>query len=171
MWTVIPIHKAFCPYLELQVEHIFKHSFFDYVAHAWHVVPGFFLRVLWHSQSGRNSQNNLAKFGYILDMKVEKNRIFFTLGTLLEINYKNWKFERKPFQNLANLGHFFPWEILCIGWNHFFKETWLYGLSWHFINQDPCPSSGMFLSASKKILVWINACWSRRIIGTHITRE
>jgi hypothetical protein len=33
---------------------------------------GFLLRILWQSQSGNHSQNNLAKFGYILDMKVEK---------------------------------------------------------------------------------------------------
>ncbi len=32
----------------------------------------FFLRIFWCSQSGDHSQNNLAKFGYILDMKVGK---------------------------------------------------------------------------------------------------
>ncbi len=34
-------------------------------------VQGFFLRILWCSSlSGHHSQNNLAKFGYILDVKV-----------------------------------------------------------------------------------------------------
>ncbi len=163
MWTVIPVHKAFCLYLGLQVDH---------VAHAWHVVPGFFLRILWHSQSGHHSRNNLAKFGYILDMKVEREQnpsIF--LAPYWNLIIKTGNLKKKPFSNLANLGNFFPWEILCIGWNHFFLKTGFYGLSWLFINQDPCPSSGMFLLASRKCLVWINACWSRRIMGTPITCE
>jgi hypothetical protein len=39
---------------------------------------GFLLMILWCSQSGDYSENNLAKFGYIIDMKVEflRNRIF-----------------------------------------------------------------------------------------------
>jgi len=45
----------------------------------------FFLRILWHSQSGNHSKNNLAKFGYILDMKVEKKKtrilLYFWLPT------------------------------------------------------------------------------------------
>jgi len=127
-----------------------------------------FLRILWHSQSGRHSQNNLAKFGYILDMKVEKKNSFYIFGSLLlESNCKNWQFEKKTLSKSGKFGSFFP----CIGWNHIFKETWLYGLSWIFINQDPCPSFGMFLLASRKFLVWINARGSRRIISTYITCE
>jgi hypothetical protein len=34
--------------------------------------PGFLLRDLWWSQSGNHPENDLAKFGYILDMEVEK---------------------------------------------------------------------------------------------------
>jgi hypothetical protein len=36
--------------------------------------PGFSLRILWCSQSGDNPENNLAKFGYIVDVKVEKEQ-------------------------------------------------------------------------------------------------
>jgi hypothetical protein len=32
---------------------------------------GFLLRILWCNQSGNHPESNLAKFGYILDMKVE----------------------------------------------------------------------------------------------------
>jgi len=40
----------------------------------WGVFFFFFslLRILWCSQSGNHSENNLAKFGYIVDMKVKK---------------------------------------------------------------------------------------------------
>jgi hypothetical protein len=34
----------------------------------------FFLRILWCSQSDDDSENSLAKFGYIIDMKVEKKK-------------------------------------------------------------------------------------------------
>ncbi len=39
------------------------------------LVPGFVLRILWCSESGNHPGNNFAIFGYIIDMKVEKNRI------------------------------------------------------------------------------------------------
>jgi hypothetical protein len=35
---------------------------------------GFLLRILWCSQSDDRPENNLAKFGYILEMKVEKKQ-------------------------------------------------------------------------------------------------
>jgi hypothetical protein len=35
-------------------------------------IPGFLLRILWWCQSGGHPENNLARFGYILDMKVGK---------------------------------------------------------------------------------------------------
>jgi hypothetical protein len=57
-----------------QVEHIFKHSFFTMLHMLNMLYQGFFLRILWHSQSGHHSQNNLAKFGYILDMKVPQKK-------------------------------------------------------------------------------------------------
>jgi hypothetical protein len=34
--------------------------------------PGFLLRIFWCSQSDDHPENNLANFGCILDMKVEK---------------------------------------------------------------------------------------------------
>jgi hypothetical protein len=41
---------------------------------------GFLLMILWCSQSVDHAENNLAKFGYILDIKVEEKQdpsIFF----------------------------------------------------------------------------------------------
>jgi len=58
------------------------------------------------SQSGNHPENNLAKFGYIIDMKVEKNiGSFYILGYLLEVIVRLWQFQIFEFQNLANLGH------------------------------------------------------------------
>ncbi len=89
---ILHVHKAFTPYMGLPVEHIFKRSFLT----AFHIIDmlyaGFLLRILW---SGHHSQNNLAKLGYILDMKVGKTREFFyILGFLLQLTHKNltiWK--------------------------------------------------------------------------------
>jgi hypothetical protein len=54
---------------------------------------------------------DLARFGYILHMKVEKQtEFFYILGYLLELIIKTWQSEIF-FGNLANLGHFFPWKI------------------------------------------------------------
>jgi len=39
------------------------------------------LRILGCSQSGNHPENNLTTFGYILGMKVEKNRILLYLAT------------------------------------------------------------------------------------------
>ncbi len=54
--------------------------------------PGFLLRILWCSQSDKHPKNNLAKFGYILNMKVGKkekqNHTIF--GYLLELIIKNY---------------------------------------------------------------------------------
>jgi hypothetical protein len=48
------------------------------------------LRILSCSQSGDHPENNLAKFGYMLDMKVEKKRTVSMLscGCLLEVLIK-----------------------------------------------------------------------------------
>jgi hypothetical protein len=51
-------------------------------------IPGFLLRILWCSQSGGHPENNLAKFGYILEMKVEKNRILLCFWLSLELIIK-----------------------------------------------------------------------------------
>jgi hypothetical protein len=42
--------------------------------------------ILWYSQSGDRPENNLAKSGYVPDMKVEKKKkkqSFYILGYLL----------------------------------------------------------------------------------------
>jgi hypothetical protein len=45
------------------------------------------------SQSGHHPENNLAKFGYILDMKLGKKKILsIFLGYLLELIIKVWRF-------------------------------------------------------------------------------
>jgi len=45
--------------------------------------------ILWCSQSGHHPENDLAKFGYMLDMKVEKkSESFYILGYLLEFIIK-----------------------------------------------------------------------------------
>jgi hypothetical protein len=92
---ILHVHKAFSPYMGLQLEHIFKHNFltiFDIISI---LCLGFFWTILWSSQSGHHSQNNLAKFGYILDMKVGKTReSFYILGFLLQLTHKSlaiWK--------------------------------------------------------------------------------
>jgi hypothetical protein len=54
-------------------------------------------RILWCSESGDYPENNLAKLGYILDMKVEKKqKAFYIFGYLLKLIIKK----------LGNLGHF-----------------------------------------------------------------
>jgi len=57
----------------------------------------FFFSFLWCNWSGNQPLGDLARSGYILDMKAEKNRILlhFWLPT-----------GKKFFGNLANLGHF-----------------------------------------------------------------
>jgi hypothetical protein len=67
--------------------------------------------ILWCSQSGHHPENNLAKFGYILDMKVEKkSKSFYVLGYLLELIIKIWRFGKKF---LLSLGHLFH-EKSCV---------------------------------------------------------
>ncbi len=85
--------------------------------HTW-----FLLRILWCSQSDNHPENNLAKFGYIIDMKIRKQTIsFYILGYLLEVSIKVWQFGIFKFQKSDKFGPFFPWKILCIGQNHIFQ--------------------------------------------------
>jgi len=43
-------------------------------------------------QSGNHPENNLGKFGYILDIKVgQKPKSFYILGYLLELVIKIWR--------------------------------------------------------------------------------
>jgi hypothetical protein len=75
------------------------------------LVPGFVLRILWCSESGNHPGNNFAIFGYIIDMKVEKNRILLyswlpTVSchkTLAMWNFFSWKSgEYGPFYPLKD---------------------------------------------------------------------
>jgi hypothetical protein len=79
---------------------------------------GFVVRILWRSQSSDHSQNNLAKFGYALDMKVGKKESFYILGYLLELIIKIWK---KNSSISGEFESFFSWKFLCLGRNHIFK--------------------------------------------------
>jgi hypothetical protein len=58
-------------------------------------LQGFFLSILWCNQSGNHPENNLAKFGYILDMKVgkkkKKTEYFFILGWNLSSKFDDLK--------------------------------------------------------------------------------
>jgi len=56
----------------------------------------------------------------VTSVKVEKKK---KDGYLLELIIKIQRFEKEKenLLNLANLGHFFPWKILCIGQNHTFQ--------------------------------------------------
>jgi len=55
-------------------------------------------------------------------MKVgKKGIIFIFLTTYWNLSSKYGNLETFLFENLANLGHFFPWKILCIGQNHIFR--------------------------------------------------
>ncbi len=59
---------------------------------SWYIISlsqsGFLLRILWCIQNGDHPENNLAKFGYILDMKVGKKQ----KPPMFLATYKNlWK--------------------------------------------------------------------------------
>jgi hypothetical protein len=65
------------------------------------------MTTIWLNYFLDESVNNLAKFGYILDVKVEnKQKPFYILGYLLELIIKIWQF-RIFLKNLANVGHLF----------------------------------------------------------------
>jgi hypothetical protein len=51
------------------------------------------MMTIWLNYFLDESVNNLAKFGYILDVKVEnKQKPFYILGYLLELIIKIWQF-------------------------------------------------------------------------------
>jgi len=74
---------------------------------------GFLSRILWCSQSGNHSQINLAKFGYILDVKVgKKTELCYILSYVLELIIKIWQIKKKILQKFGEFGSFFPWKFL-----------------------------------------------------------
>ncbi len=85
---------------------------------------GFLFRILWCSQSDNHPENNLAKFGYIRDMKVGKTKKKKNRSLLY-----SWLPSRRYHKTLAIWkleiswiwAIFFPKKILCIGWNHIFQ--------------------------------------------------
>ncbi len=93
------------------------------------VGPGFLLCILWCSQSGNHPENNLAKFCYILNMKLEikiKIRIllYFWLppGTYNN-NLVIWLFFSFKIWRIRVI--FYPWKTLCIGRSPNFQvEIW-----------------------------------------------
>jgi hypothetical protein len=83
---------------------------------------GFLLRILWCIQNGDHPENNLAKFGYRLDMKVEKkNRILLCSWLRMRTYHKNLAIWIYFCSKSSEFGPNFPWKILCIGRNHIFQ--------------------------------------------------
>jgi hypothetical protein len=69
---------------------------------------GFFFNFVMIQWSDNHLQDDLARFGYRLDMKVEKNsESFYILGYLLELIIKISLFENFFLGDLAHLDHFF----------------------------------------------------------------
>ncbi len=94
-------------------------------------------RILWCSQSDNRSENDLAKFGYILNTKANyfflKTESFYILGYLLGLIKKKSDNLKKHSSKSGKFGSFFlKWKILCIGHqNHIFQvEIW-----WGFANK------------------------------------
>jgi len=75
--------------------------------------------------SGDHPWDDLARFGYILDMKVGKNENAFWLPTIKKSgNFNLFFFKIWRIQVICS-----PCKILCIGWNHIIQvEIW-----WNFI--------------------------------------
>jgi hypothetical protein len=83
-------------------------------------IKGFLINFYFHSWSiakptkssqgkttgGDHLENNLAKFGYILDMKVETKNLSIFLPTYWNLSQKSSNLEILG-ENLANSGHFF----------------------------------------------------------------
>ncbi len=68
---------------------------------------GFLLRILWSNQSGHHSQNNLAKLGYILDMKVgKKKNPSICLDLYSNLFIKSDDLKKNSLRNLAIWGIF-----------------------------------------------------------------
>jgi hypothetical protein len=66
------------------------------------------------SQSGDHPESNLAKFGCIIDKKVEKKTVsFYILGYLLEIVISLWRFGIFKNSISGKFGPFFSRKILC----------------------------------------------------------
>ncbi len=124
--------------------------------------PGFLLRILWWSQSGNRPENDLAKFGYILDMKVgKKTESFYVLGY--------------TFCNLFGPFYFFTFRIL------YRSKSYFPGRNLAKIHQQKKQCSNLILNlswwsvASQNLVVellwpltftsWANLCEVVLVIG------
>jgi hypothetical protein len=80
---------------------------------------GFLLRISWCTQSGDHPENNLAKFGYIIDMKIAQNNKIFLYSWLPSGSYYKtleiWNFFNSKSGKFGLF--FFPWKVLCISQN------------------------------------------------------
>jgi hypothetical protein len=85
------------------------------------VGPGFLLWILRCSQSGNHPENNLAKFCYILNMKLEKkikkSGSFYILGYLLELIITIWWSDFVFSFKIWRIWVIFYLKNLCIGRN------------------------------------------------------
>jgi hypothetical protein len=59
---------------------------------------GFFLRILWCSQSGEHPEKRLGQIGQIWLWKVEEKESFYILGYLLELIIKICLFQKQSLQ-------------------------------------------------------------------------
>ncbi len=73
---------------------------------------------LWCSQSGDHSQNHLAKFGYMLDVKVEKRKgiVLYSLELIIKI----WWFAKKT-KKSSKSGNFTTSPSVCVPTQHWSK--------------------------------------------------
>jgi hypothetical protein len=67
------------------------------------------LRISWCTPNAHHWENNLAKFGYVLDTKVEKKELFYILGYLLELIIKICWFGKNSWTS-PQFRSSFPWK-------------------------------------------------------------
>jgi hypothetical protein len=99
-WTM---WKEKCSILTCQQGHTcapLEEGTFD--AQKWFVV-GFFVGILWSSQSDDHLENNVGKLGYIIDMKVRKNKIYILLNLIYKSH--NLHFKILKFWQIWSLFH------------------------------------------------------------------
>ncbi len=107
----------------------------------------FFFSILWCSWSGDHPYDDLARFGYILDMKVEKK--LETFKFLFLATYWNFSWKSGDLDSIF-VGtwriwvlYFSTWKILSVGRNHNFqvKIWWNFAKQKHWVCTFPNHSS------------------------------
>jgi hypothetical protein len=86
--------------------------------HMDHILEGFFPSILWCSWSGNDPKDDLARFGYILDMKTRKQTKILLYILLPTGTYcKNMMIlDIFPLKSIE-----FGFIFSCVGQNHFFQ--------------------------------------------------